>query len=84
MGIIHGTPSRVPMLARLLLQMATTTIATTAMRPILIAVKLAGGATRPLRRRRKSAHPIDRPNPSTTIAAPIQEIVGSMVPHIRL
>ncbi len=80
----HGTPSSVPRLARVWLQMATTTIPTTAIRPILISVRLAGGATSPLLRRPESRSQRDRPSPATTTAIAIQLIVGSIVPHIRL
>src|SRR5450756_1558918 len=83
-GMTHGTPSSVPKLARLVLQMATTTIATAAIRPILIKDRLAGGATRPLLRLRESLNQSDRPSNSTTTPAPIQETVGSVsYTHLR-
>ena len=42
----QGTPAMVPKFARFTLQMATTAIPATATKPILIAVRLGGGATR--------------------------------------
>ena len=83
-GIIHGTPSRVPRFARLTLQMETTTTATMAIAPILISVRLAGGATNPLVRRRESANHMSAPRPATTRPATTHEVIGSIVPHIRL
>ena len=80
----QGTPASVPKAARLTLQIATTTIATIAIRPILISVKLTGGATRPLRRRRLSPDHSRAPMAITTTPAPIQLMVGSIVPFIRL
>ena len=53
----HGTPSSVPTAARLTLHTATTALPTTAMRTILATVRPTGGATRPLRRRRRVAQP---------------------------
>ena len=80
----QGTPSWTIKTPRLRLQIPTTTNATTAIMPILISVRLAGGATRPLLRRRESESQMKAPSPATTTAAPIQETTGSMIPHMRL
>src|SRR5437868_6609801 len=84
MGMTHGTPSSVPRFARLMLQMATTTRAATAIKPTLINVRLGGGATSPLRRRRESLSQIQAPNAATRTPAPIHDRVGSIAAHIRL
>src|SRR3989442_35763 len=55
-GMTQGTPSTVPMFARLKLQIPTTVTPTAAIRPILMIVRLAGGAVRPLPRRWLSRH----------------------------
>ena len=83
-GTTQGTPARTPMFARLMLQMATTTMPAAAMSPILSRVRLGGGATRPARRRRASPNHISPPMPTTTTPIPIQLMVGSIVPAIRL
>jgi len=80
----QGTPSSVPKFARLTLQIATTTTETTAIRAIFKMVRLAGGATRPLRRRRLSPSHSRLPTAITTSAMPIQLRTGSIVPHINL
>src|SRR5713101_3069374 len=83
-GTTHGTPASVPKLARLMSDMATTTTPAPAITPILITVRLTGGATSPLLRRRWSANHRIAPSPSTMAAMTIQLSVGSMVPDIRL
>ena len=67
-----------------LVQPATTTAATMAIRAIFKRVRLAGGATRPLRRRRLSPSHNEAPTAMTTTAAPIQLTTGSIDAHIRL
>ena len=84
MGMTQGTPASVPMAARLTLQIATTTMPTTAMSAIFKTVRLAGGATRPLCRRRLSLHHRMLPITITTNTMPIQLTTGSIVPHINL
>ena len=51
-GTTHGTPARTPKLARLMFEMATRTIPAIAITAILSTVRLGGGATSPLLRRR--------------------------------
>jgi hypothetical protein len=69
---------------RLTVQMTSTATPTTAMRPILMAVRLAGGATRPERRRPDARIHIIVPNPTTTTARITQLTTGSMLPWTRL
>src|ERR1051326_1744064 len=84
MGTTQGTPASVPLTARLMLQMATTTMPAIAMSAILARVRLGGGATRPSLRRRASLNHIRAPRAATTTAMPIQLTVGSMEAAIRL
>ena len=74
MKIAHGTPSSVPMAARLTLQTATTATPTAAMKTILMTVRLTGGATSPLRRRRASRKKRFRPSAPTMTAMTIQPV----------
>ncbi len=80
----HGTPASVPTSARLTLQTATTALPTTAMKAILMSVRLTGGATSPLRRRRLSRSHKVNPSNATMTPIAIQPSVGSIVPHMRL
>ena len=80
----QGTPSTTPVLARLMLQIPTTTTETIAIRAIFISVRLTGGATRPLRRRRESPDQRRKPTRPTTTTIPIQLTIGSIAPHINL
>src|ERR1700694_5123276 len=84
MGMTQGTPARVPNAARLTLQIATTEIATSAITAIFRSVRLTGGATRPLRRRRLSPNQSRAAIERTTTAIAIQLTVGAIVPHIKL
>src|ERR1700745_2104029 len=83
-GMTQGTPSSTPNTARLVLQIATTPTATTPITPILMKVRIGGGAPRPRVRRLWSLSHIEKPRPATTTPARTHEMVGSMVPHIRL
>src|SRR5260370_17024793 len=82
-GTTHGTPSRVPMEARLVLQMLTTTTATTATGPILTRVRLPGAPTSPLPRRRGSLIHIRTPTPAPNAPPATQELAGSLPPPPR-
>src|ERR1039458_510121 len=84
MKMAHGTPSSVPTWARLMLHTATGAMPTAAMKPILISVRLTGGATSPLRRRCASRRNMFRPSRPTMRAMAIQLATGSIWPHMRL
>ncbi len=82
--MINGTPSMTPKCARLTLQTATTATPATARKAILIAVRLAGGATRPLLRLRESPSQKTVPAATTTTARTIQLTAGSNRPQKML
>src|SRR3954452_15672555 len=84
MSRTHGTPrSDRNWVPRFVLQMSTITTPTAAAPAIFNNVKLAGGATRPLRRRRASRDHDTRPNSATTAIITIQLAVGDRIPLAR-
>src|SRR6516162_4328966 len=80
----HGTPrTATRAVPRLMLQIITTPAPTSATRTILIAVRLAGGATRPWRRLAAARSQRAVPTAPTTTARATQPAMGTIRPWTR-